>query len=368
MDVNALRDRIQSTLDANADTRRQAELDLKYAETQPGFTGALLDILQGEQNNAVQLSAVVYLKNRINRGWAPSEDTSNYKKIPEEERPALRDRLIPILAASPPNVRAQFIPLITKILSYDFPEKWPGYMDITLQLLNANDVNSVFSGLQCLLAICKVYRFKANEKRGDFDKIVEHCFPQLLNIGNKLVDEESLEAAEMLHTVVKAYKHAIYFELPPHLKTHQATVDWCTLFLRIVAKAPPANSMLEDPEDREQNHWWKCKKWAYGNLNRLFVRYGNPTSITKNTSSDVTTYAKSFITTFAPEILKGYLQEVEKWIKGQWLSKPVLSYTLIFLEECVKPKTTWDHLKPHMDTLIAHLVFPLLCQTDEDLE
>lgn len=30
MDVNALRDRIQSTLDANADNRRQAELDLKY--------------------------------------------------------------------------------------------------------------------------------------------------------------------------------------------------------------------------------------------------------------------------------------------------------------------------------------------------
>lgn len=30
MDVTALRDRIQSTLDANADIRRQAELDLKY--------------------------------------------------------------------------------------------------------------------------------------------------------------------------------------------------------------------------------------------------------------------------------------------------------------------------------------------------
>jgi hypothetical protein len=30
MDVAALRDRIQSTLDANADIRRQAELDLKY--------------------------------------------------------------------------------------------------------------------------------------------------------------------------------------------------------------------------------------------------------------------------------------------------------------------------------------------------
>ena len=30
MDVGVLRDRIQSTLDPNADVRRQAELDLKF--------------------------------------------------------------------------------------------------------------------------------------------------------------------------------------------------------------------------------------------------------------------------------------------------------------------------------------------------
>lgn len=83
-------------------------------------------------------------------------------------------------------------------------------MDITLQLLNTNDANSVFAGLQCLLAICRVYRFKAGEDRGDFDKIVEVSFPQLLGIGSKLVDETSLEAGEMLRTVMKAYKHAIY--------------------------------------------------------------------------------------------------------------------------------------------------------------
>jgi hypothetical protein len=27
------------------------------------------------------------------------------------------------------------------------------------------------------------------------------------------------------------------------------------------------------------------------------------------------------------------------------------------MEECVKPKAMWDHLKPHMDNLIAHFVF-----------
>jgi len=80
-------------------------------------------------------------------------------------------------------------------------------------------------------------------------------------------------------------------------------------------------------------------------------------------------FSKSFITNFAPEILKGYLQQIEKWAsKTTWLSKPSLSYTLSFLDECVKPKSMWNHLKPHMDSLISHVLFPILCQSDEDIE
>lgn len=98
-------------------------------------------------------------------------------------------------------------------------------------------------------------------------------------------------------------------------------------------------------------------------------RYGNPTTMTKSSTPDYTQYAKTFISTFAPEILKGYLQEIDKWVSNtQWLSTPALSYTLAFMEECVKPKAMWDHLKPHMDNLISHFVFPILCQSDEDIE
>lgn len=368
MDVAALRDRIQCTLDPDANTRIQAERDLKFAENQPGFINALLDIIQAEQNNAVQLSAGVYLKNRINRGWSSAEEGPLRNPIPDNEKPAFRERLIPILASAPANVRAQLVPLLQKILQHDFPEQWPGFLDLTLRLLSTNDANSVYAGLQCLQAICRTYRFKAGEKREEFDKIVEHSFPRLLNIGQKLVNEESLETAEMLRIVVKSYKHAIYFELPPHLQTHQATVDWCTLFLRIISKNPPANAMAESKEERELNHWWKCKKWSYGNLNRLFIRYGNPTTMAKSSSPDYRPYAKMFISTFAPEILKGYLQEIDKWVSGKWLSNPALAHTLVFLEECVKPKAMWDHLKPHLDNLIAHLIFPILCQSDEDIE
>ena len=75
MDVAVLRGRIVATLDADADARRRAELDLKTvspsvqncqghvltipfkAEEHPGFTDALLDILQAEQEAAVRLSS-----------------------------------------------------------------------------------------------------------------------------------------------------------------------------------------------------------------------------------------------------------------------------------------------------------------------
>ena len=54
---------------------------------------------------------------------------------------------------------------------------------------------------------------------------------------------------------------------------HENMVGWCTLFLTIVGKEAEGNVLEEDVDERERNHWWKAKKWAYANLNRLFVRY-----------------------------------------------------------------------------------------------
>lgn len=155
-------------------------------------------------------TAVVYLKNRVTRGWAPPEENAFHKSIPDPEKAPFRGRLLPILASAQPQVRAQLIPILQTILQHDFPKKWPDFMDITLQLMNTNDANSVFSGLQCLLSVCRTYRFKAGEERADLDKIVTVAFPSLLTLGSKLVDETSLEAGEMLRIVIKCYKHTIY--------------------------------------------------------------------------------------------------------------------------------------------------------------
>lgn len=161
---------------------------------------------------AYATTAVIYVKNRVNRAWAGTDHFPNEHPIPEDEKARVRDRLLPILASSQGLIRQQLIPILQRILHWDFPEKWPSFMDFTIQLLNTNDTSSVLAGLQCLLAICRAYRFKAGdgENRTHFDKIIEASFPRLLVISTELVAQESEEAGEMLHIALKAYKHATW--------------------------------------------------------------------------------------------------------------------------------------------------------------
>ena len=63
------------------------------------------------------------------------------------------------------------------------------------------------------------------------------------------------------------------FELPGYLMHQDRMVGWCTLFLTIVSKGALVHALDDDYDERERNHFWKSKKWAYANLNRLFVRY-----------------------------------------------------------------------------------------------
>jgi len=156
-------------------------------------------------------TAVLYLKNKVVRSWEFNEDFPKNPQIPEREKAGFRDRLVPTLASSAPQVRQQLMPLIGKVLHYDFPEKWPSYMDITLRLLGSNDIGSIFAGVQCLLSLCRVYRFKqANDKREELDRVTQATFPTLLALGNRLVEETSTDAGDMLKMIIKTYKHVVY--------------------------------------------------------------------------------------------------------------------------------------------------------------
>ncbi|KAK6532235.1 hypothetical protein TWF281_006427 [Arthrobotrys megalospora] len=365
-----LRQSIVETFDHTLEIRRNAERQLKQAEQAPGFIGALLHIVDTDHDENIRLSAVLYLKNKVLRSWEPSAADVKPSPIPEDEKPAFRERLIPTLTRSNPKIRHQMLPMMGKILHYDFPERWPSYMHSTIALLQAHDASSVFSGLQCLLAICRVYRLKsATEKREELEGVIKATFPLIWSIGSKLVAHDDADSGEMLRLIFKSYKHAIYYELLATLRERESIVGWATLFINVVNKTPPPESLPEDIDEREMHSWWKAKKWAYSNLNRLFVRYGNPQSLSKSTTAEYEQFAHNFIENFVPEIVKAYLGQIDLWAQKQtWLSRNCLSFTLSFLEECIKPKNTWQLLKPHVDILVSHVLFPLLCQNSDDLE
>lgn len=109
-------------------------------------------------------------------------------------------------------MRQQLVPVLQRILQCDFPSRWPRFIEFTMELLNTNSPSSVHAGLQCLLALCRAFRYKSTESqdRAHFDSIVETSFPRLMAICSELVNQESDEAGEMLHLALKAYKHATW--------------------------------------------------------------------------------------------------------------------------------------------------------------
>ncbi|OAA63316.1 nonsense-mediated mRNA decay protein [Niveomyces insectorum RCEF 264] len=367
LDFESIKSWIVATLDPDGGIRQAAEAQLKNAEKHEGFTDILLTILETEQSQNVKLSAAIYVKNRVNRAWTLVDVYPDERLLTEDEKAQVRNRLLPILGASPGLVRQQLVPLLQRILHWDYPARWPTYMEYTMQLLSTNDAQGVLAGIQCLLAVCRTYRFKASAgvSRDELNAIVDASFAQLLHLCQQLLDLNSEEGGEMLHYALKIYKQAAWLELPPRLRTDN--LAWCTVFLRTVSKDPPPSSMVDEPADREKNHWWKAKKWAYFNLNRLFMRHGNTFTISTDNREQIA-FANEFTATVAPEILKVYLQQIEKWVAKQiWLSRTCLSYTVVFLEECIRPKEMWPHLQPHLPNLLTHLLFPLLCLSEEDI-
>ncbi|KAK9463087.1 armadillo-type protein [Lipomyces oligophaga] len=366
MDVNGLHQCFASTLDSNPNLRKQAELQLNEASRAPGFITACLDIVLAQPFGTVQISAAVFLKNKIIRNWE-FEDL-NKSPIAENEKPAFRERLIPAILSASPHTQQHLISILNKVVSYDYPEKWPEFLDLMIQLLHSQEAQHIHTGLICLAEITKAYKWRNKEGRDPLNRIIDLAFPVTVQIGSNILSENSTVAGDMMRLIMKSYHAAIYLELAPRLQEQSFLLPWGNLMLQVVAKEIPADIAPQDDDEKTQFPWWKAKKWAFRNLNRLFSRYGDPGSLTK-AMKDYSSFAKNFAVNFAPEILRAYLHQIDLWANKQlWLSAPVLNLIMTYCELSVKPKITWEILRPHVDVLVSHVIFPLICLSDDDID
>ncbi|KAJ3087930.1 hypothetical protein HK102_009952 [Quaeritorhiza haematococci] len=370
MDANSVYQLFGATYHADPNVRSQAEANLKQAEAADGFLAILVQIIGApESDNTVRQAVSIYFKNRVCRAWNPNRVKDHH--IGPNDRVVVKQSILQLLVSVPQNVRLQLATALHEILLNEYPDNWPEFVpNIQILLQSTDNQHAIYAGLVALQQVVRVYRWKASGNREPLNQIVAHVFPAVHSIAAKLSQMDSLEAAQMLHLVLKTYYASMQYELPEALRKPEGLVPWVNVFMFVIQKEVPMDaSMPQDPAEREKHPWWKAKKWAYHCIYNLFSTFGNPSySKGSEKASSYKEFSTYFTEHFVDSILQSYLKQVEMTIAGVWMSNRVMQQLALFLTECVKRKNTWLALKPHLGTLVSKFIFPMMCFSEADSE
>jgi hypothetical protein len=214
-----------------------------------------------------------------------------------DDRTALKDNILPLLAASPSRViTVQLASTLKTLISNDFPEKWPGLLVGVKTLLASNNIREVGAGTVVVLEMVRAFRCVPSSARvppvtlltlsprarfrqkGDIlTGIIEETFGILVTLAANLLNSPPAGAEQeipaILHLILKSYKHSIVLNLSRYQQSGPSLVPWGRLLFQVVNLRIPDGAVPPDEEERERSEWWKAKKWACGILGRLFHRY-----------------------------------------------------------------------------------------------
>ncbi|KAG6919218.1 hypothetical protein DXG01_008013 [Tephrocybe rancida] len=371
MDLQTLSNLFASTINPDPNVRKAGELQIRKVGNEEGMITALLQIIASDSVDlATRQACSVWLKNRVFSLY--SVDTTSNRRpdqgtIANSDRESLRTHILSLLANSPSrSITLQVASTVKSIVAYDFPERWPAYIQEVKGMLTSSNIRDVHAGCVAVLEGVRAFRFRP--RNTVIPQIIAEVFPILVNIATQMLQTPPSSATEiptMLHLILKTYKTSIVVDLSVHQQSEASLVPWGKLFFAVVNLQIPAEAVPGDEEDREGSEWWRAKKWAYGTLGRLFHKFGNPSQLPSAMQEQYGAFAQHFVTSFAPEILRTYLNQVQLFVSNQaWLSKKCQYQIFQFFTECIKPKSTWVLLKPSIETLVSSFVFPQLSFND----
>ncbi|RKP10883.1 armadillo-type protein [Thamnocephalis sphaerospora] len=368
-DAQQLLQVFSATIHHDPQVRGQAEAQLEKLKTVPGSLTLVLQLIASpEVEMSARQAASIFFKNRVQRGWKPS-DTARHPEIDAQDKEEIKKQMLSALVATPSNIGVQLVACLSVILENEYPANWPQLLPMLQEMLQSNEQKVVHSGLLALREAVKVYQWRAKERREPLNNIIRVAFPLLVNIAQQLLAHDDLEAGEMVKIACKTYFSSSLHELSDEQQEVGSLTTWLTLFLAVVEKDIPVSTLPEDLDEREKHSWWKAKKWAMHCVNRLFARYGNPALLARS-NTRYTQFADAFIGEIMPNVLRAYLGQVDKAIStGAWMSQRCIALTCHLLSDRqVSWASTWAIVKPHTDALVARFIFPQLCISAADEE
>ncbi|KAI8843587.1 armadillo-type protein [Chytridium lagenaria] len=331
-----------------------------------GFLEAILAIIPRSQyDQTARLSAVVFFKNRIRKGWEePSEETPAYVLVQPRDRAVVRSQILQTMAEVPSEQKV-LSEALRHIISRDVPQNWPTFLDEVAAFIQSGDQTKLYVGCIALYLLIKRIGYVASlEKPDQLRQLVTNLFPVLLDIGGKLLDNGTEASFAILRVILKIYHSSIRTIIIPEMQARESLVPWGLLFLKVVKFDATGIPSTQDPGAHPV---WKSKKWACLIAESVCV-------------TDMRALRMNFLERFAPEIIMVYLEQIEKFANGVWMSAYVRQQIAAFLMDwlvfipfssskvSIPHGGPWKTLRPHLPGILRGFIFPQMSFTAEDQE
>ncbi|XP_067928154.1 importin-7-like [Watersipora subatra] len=332
-----------------------------------GFTPLLLQLVGSDQiQMPVRQAGAVYLKNMVTRYWEMKERENLNDPIPfsihEMDKVVIRENIVNGVITAPLPIRTQLSVAVAGIIKCDYPGKWPNIVDQIIRHLQSDNTATWLGALICLHQLIKHYEYKSNSDRGPLNAAMTHILPVILSRCKQLLPDNSEASVTIQKQILKCFYCLVQFCLPLDLISRDAFSRWMVTCREILAQPFPTALAQVDPDDLSETIWWKIKKWCLHIMVRTFERYGSPGSVVKEYNK----FAEWYLRSFAAPTLELVLKLLETYRCQQYVAPRVLQQSLNYLNHVVDHASSWKVLKPHIQTVIVEVIFPLLCHSDDD--
>eukprot|EP00124_Ichthyophonus_hoferi_P001678 Ihof_evm6s94 gene=Ihof_evmTU6s94 len=363
MDSAQLQQTFLATFDPATTKEAEARLNNELC-FQPMFVPSLMQLVTTQGiDPTIQQAGAVYLKNHLNHYWANfSTDPQKYL-IPDNEKQLVRDNILDMIVAIPAKIKVNMTVVLSRMIANDYPEKMGAeFINKAVAFLGTGDANTVYSGLIAIYELTKRYEHKKVTERQPYYDVVPILFPRLYDIAAHYQSMSNDQASLMLRQVLKIFFSTINYDLPMSMAQDPSFVHWMTLCGSVAVAPVPAEQM--DSEDPFHSNAWLAKKRAVAILYQLTSRYGIPTLSTKEYKQ----FSTYFVAHYAPNIVEMAFNQLIAKSQGAVVSPRLQKLFIKILEAGMNHGKTWAVLKPKLEPLISHIIFPPLCHTVEDEE
>ncbi|CAG9334821.1 unnamed protein product [Blepharisma stoltei] len=382
------------SLSFDNEARKKAEEHLSSLKTSPGLIPILVKISFSDLLIEVRQLAVIYLKN-LTKVW---KDSKREFPLPVEDKNYLKANIIYCLRFSTKEkLRSQFEEIAFNICKAEFP--WD---EILVQIdaeLQSNEYNRIFSGINMIHQISRVFEFVMNEKRKDLKSLVSRYFPVLDAILNTIIFEkiaknDTVLPPELLSfceqnlsnpsqsffwscviLILQVYWECFYIELSDDQYIPAALDSWLTKFKAILEIDL---GELENPiSDEHQIHSteslspWISKRWAAQIVHRTFNRYFNLAHLNGNSKLMGENFQSKWALPFFEIILAAIFKRATNFVPNL-----VANYYIKYIAQAVKFPLTCELLKSKLTNsnqlvihaLVTDIIVPSLYRVKSDEE